>query len=136
MPAPAETRLISQIYLKVNGFPLMGRVLDDLIMAQVESTVHLPDLAVLLFNNPELEWSDDEKFKVGQAIEIELGDQTNKRKVFDGEITALDLEVSEEGTVNMAVRAYDRAHRLHRGRFTRAFLDMTDSDIAKKIAGE
>jgi phage protein D len=136
MAASVETRLVSQVYVKIDGFPLMGRVIDDLTEARVESTVHLPDLATLRFNNPELEWSDGEKFKVGQEIEVEFGDSRLKRQVFSGEVTALGLEVGEEGALNLVVRAYDRAHRLHRGRFTRTFLQMKDSDIARKIARE
>ena len=136
MPAPAEMRLVSQIALKLNGFPLMGGIMDELRVARVESIVHLPDMATLEFNNANFELSDEERFKVGQEIEIELGDTNGMNSVFKGEITAVDLDLSVDGETLLTVRAYDRAHRLHRGRFTRVYLQMTDSDIARRIAGE
>jgi len=129
-------RLVSQIALKLNGFPLMGGIMDELRVARVESIVHLPDMATLEFNNPNFDLSDEERFKVGQELEIELGDTNGMNSVFKGEITAVDLDLSVDGETLLTVRAYDRAHRLHRGRFTRAYLQMTDSDIARRIASE
>ena len=34
------------------------------------------------------------------------------------------------------IRGYDISHRLHRGRYNRSFLNITDADIVKKITGE
>jgi phage protein D len=131
-----EQRVVAQIYVTVDGSPLTQGLLDDLTKAVVDSSVHLPDMAVLEFGNMHLRWSEDERFRVGQELRIELGRQDLKREVFSGEITSVELEISMAGTTPLTIRAYDRAHRLHRGRFTRSFTNMKDSDIAKKIADD
>ncbi|HXH20668.1 MAG TPA: VgrG-related protein, partial [Dehalococcoidia bacterium] len=63
-----------------------------------------------------------------------LGNEELKTEVFAGEITALELDVTMGGTVELLVRAFDRAHRLHRGRFSKVYRNMKDSDIAREIA--
>lgn len=132
-----ERRLIAQIYAKVDGVPVEQELLrEGLTRAIIESSAHLPDMATLQFHNTDLRLSEAERFKLGQELRIELGDQQLKREVFVGEVTDLELGFDTLGQTPLTVRAYDRAHRLHRGRFTRAFKQMTDSDIARQIARE
>ena len=38
--------------------------------------------------------------------------------------------------MQLQVRGYDKCHRLLRGRYTRSFVQMTDSDIAQRISQE
>src|SRR3989304_9570308 len=134
MVKPAEKRLIAQIYLTLDGAAVPEPVMADLVMARVEGSVHLPDLAVLQFHNSEMQWTNRQQFKIGQELKIQLGEAEMKKQVFAGEITGVELDVTMAGTVEMRVRAYDRAHRLHRGRFTKVYLNVTDSDIATQIA--
>jgi phage protein D len=136
--APAPKRLISQVYLQHNGNEIRGEVADDLLRLRIEGSVHLPDMAVLELANPEFRWSNEERFKIGDELKIGFGDADEKSQtpVFAGEITACEVEIAMTGDMHLRIRAYDRAHRLHRGRFTRAFLQMSDSDIANKIGQE
>jgi phage protein D len=134
MVTPTEKRLIAQCYVSLDGTELRQEVMDDLLVARFEGSVHLPDLAILDFRNPDLRWTEAEQFKIGQAIEVNLGDRDVKEIVFSGEITGVELDVTMSGAIELRVRAYDRAHRLHRGRFTKVYRNMTDSDIAAQIA--
>ena len=36
----------------------------------------------------------------------------------------------------MLIRCFDRAHRLHRGRYCRSFVQISDSDIVSKVGAE
>jgi len=54
--------------------------------------------------------------------------------VFKGEITALEPDFTEDTRATLVVRAYDRSHRLHRGTHSQAYLQVTDSDLAQRIA--
>ncbi len=56
--------------------------------------------------------------------------------IFYGEITGLELDLAAHGVPTTVVRCLDRSHRLHRGRQSRSFVQMTDSDIVNKIGGE
>jgi phage protein D len=137
MPASVEQRIIAQIYVDIDGAAAPEALVADIVRVTVESSVHLPDLATLEIHNPNLRWSDQQQgLKVGQGLQIRLGNRERREEVFDGEVNAIEIEFDISGETRLLVTAYDRAHRLHRGRFTRAFTKMTDSDIVKKIAGE
>ncbi len=129
---------MSQAYVKLDGADLPSPFMDDLLRIRVDSSVHLPDLAVLEFDNSDMKWSEQDGIQIGQEIKIYFGDADLKsdEPSFAGEVTALELDVGMSGSVTLRVRAYDRAHRLHRGRLSRVFLNVTDADIARQIAAE
>ncbi len=133
---PPETRQMSQAYLKLDGADVQTSVMADLLRVRVEGSVHLPDMAELEFDNPDMTLSDQALFKPGQQLQISFGraEEKNPEPVFDGEIVATNLELGTLGSVRLKLRAYDRAHRLHRGRNTQVFKNMSDSDIASQIA--
>ena len=54
--------------------------------------------------------------------------------IFKGEITSLEPDYGEGMLVKLTVRAYDRSHRLHRGANTKAYVNMSDNEIAQQIA--
>lgn len=127
-------RLVAQIYVKLDGSSLPSAVADDLTSATVDGSVHLPDMATLEFRNQDLDLLKGQQFKPGQELKIELGDASSSREVFIGEVTSVELDIRTSGETPLVVRAYDRAHHLQRGRFTKAFTNMKDSDIAGEIA--
>ena len=77
--------------------------------------------------------SDDPRFTVGNAVEINMGYLGELKPVMTGEITGLELE-SHAGVELLTVRGHDRGHRLLRGRKTRSFTQVKVSDIARKVA--
>ena len=54
-PQPAEARLVSGFFMKIDGAPAQKEVIDDLLSARIEGSVHLPDMALLEFRNPDFE---------------------------------------------------------------------------------
>jgi|GEM_PF-187012 len=76
-------------------------------------------------------FSDDERFAVGNKVEIEMG--KTPQRVMAGEITSLSLDF-RSGDEILTVRGHDRSHRLLRGRKTRTFLAIKDSEIASQVA--
>jgi phage protein D len=56
--------------------------------------------------------------------------------VFDGEVTRISPEFPESGAPTVRVEGHTRLHWLRGSSKTRTFLDMADSDIARKIASE
>jgi phage protein D len=118
----------------------------QLIEVVVEQSVHLPDMCVLrLYDLGDsgqptkaifFDLIDGSTFPIGGSLEVELGDGDSLQSVFKGEITAVELEATELAMPIVTVRGYSRAHRLHRNRQSRSFIEMTDSDIASKVATE
>jgi phage protein D len=133
----SRSRAITNAYVTLDGADLASDLLDDLLRVRIDGSVHLPDLAILEFDNAEM-YSDMERIRIGQEITIGFGDsdESSDEPCFVGEVTAVEVEFGMEGDVKMIVRCYDRAHRLHRGRHTKVYLQMTDSDIATQIAAE
>lgn len=72
--------------------------------------------------------------RLGSRIEITLG-QTATRPAFTGDITALE-ERYGDGAPQLVLLAEDACHRLARRRDSRAFAQMTLSEVVRRIAGE
>jgi phage protein D/phage baseplate assembly protein gpV len=90
----------------------------------------------LRLEDDELSLVDGDNFDVGRPLQIDMGTGSEMDPVFKGEIVGLELRPSQNGVSTLVVRGYDRSHRLHRGRQTRSFVQVTDSDVATRIARE
>jgi phage protein D len=113
-------------------------VMDDVLEFTIENSLHLPDVCTLRLHDGRFRWLDAETFREGTKIEIHGGDESapQLKPLFYGEVTALEVDLADEGAVKVTVRCFDRSHRLHRGRNSRSFVQMTDADIVQKIGTE
>lgn len=84
-----------------------------------------------------VKWSDDALFEPGKEVQIQLGYHEAVAPVMNGEITGMEVTFREGGgSTVLTVRGYDRFHRLRRGRRTKSYLQVKDSDLASQIAGD
>ncbi|MEP7357115.1 MAG: VgrG-related protein, partial [Anaerolineales bacterium] len=135
--------LRTQIKIKVGG-SVHEDMLDDLIMAVVDTNLHLPAMCTVELFDDTLEWMDDPAIALGKPVEISFEGQPDPAEttdpdpvvLFKGEITSIEPRFNDDGKATMLFRAYDKSHRLHRGKKTRTFTEQTDSDIISKIANE
>lgn len=135
---PDTSSLISQVYIKIDGTDVPEEFMRALLEVNVESSLHMADVATLVLQDPKLKWIDDSITVPGKAIEIHTKATAEKSKahpVFDGEFVELEPQF-EQGTHHLVVRAFDRLHRLSRGRFVRSFQNVSDSDVVQKMAQE
>lgn len=132
---PDTTLLLSQFYVKISGAPASDAMMLNLVEATVEESLHLPDVATLVLHDPDGKWVDDQNLAPGKALEIAAKSGNDQHPIFDGEIVELESDFLP-GDRRVVVRAFDRLHRLARGRQVRSFLNSTDGDIVTKIAGE
>ncbi|HUX88749.1 MAG TPA: VgrG-related protein [Chloroflexota bacterium] len=133
----------STAHVKLNGAKLSDAVMHRVSEVVVEQSLHLPDLFVLRLHdagddtNPfqvaYFKTLDADSFPIGGEVAIEMGRAEEPGLVFKGEITAVELEVGLGRPPMLVVRGYARSHRLHRGRQSKSYLNMTDSDVATKI---
>jgi phage protein D len=72
----------------------------------------------------------------GTVVDVRAGFNDTAKSLIIGEVTALEPEFTETHTPMMKVHGYDRLHRFRRGRKTRSFLDVKDSDVAQQIASD
>ena len=132
---PDSTLLLSQFYIKISGQEASEDMMRNLVEATVESSLHLPDVATLVLHDPNGTWVDDDTLAPGKPLTIDAKAGDAKSQLFDGEIVELESDFTP-GERRVVVRAFDRLHRLSRGRHVRSYVNMTDSDIVHKIAQE
>lgn len=135
---PETSALITQFHVKIDGAFVPENFMRDVFEVTVQNSLHLPDVATIVLNDPTLKWIDDALFTPGKTVQV-LGtaseQRSKSRPVFDGEIVELEPEFGAK-THRLTIRAFDRLHRLTRGRFVRSFQNVTDSDIARRFATE
>lgn len=131
-----QQRLLSHVFIRVGGNDLQSDLMDDLTRVVVDSNLHLPDMFEIRAHDEGLEWIDQGPFDLGAEVEIGVRDDESgqEEKLIVGEITALEPDFGEGTQAVLTVRGYDRSHRLHRGTHTQAFNQVTDSDLANRIA--
>ncbi len=133
---PTEQKLMDHLFIKIDGSNLPTQVMDDLIEVTVDTSLHLPDMFTFHLHDERVKWVDEGPFGLGKEVEIVAlpEEGSNKKTLFKGEITALEPDYGEGTQATLIVRGYDRSHRLHRGTHSKAYLQVTDSDLATRIA--
>ncbi len=140
---PDTSTLLSHIYLTLGGADAPEDLMHNLVEATVESSLHLPDVATVVLNDPKLLWIDHQLLAPGTPLVVSAKSPTGAggsggsgtKPIFDGEIVELEPDF-RPGTHVLLVRAFNRLHRLTHGRHVRSFLNVSDGDLVKKIAAE
>jgi len=131
MPAPAGAR----VALKVNGQALPDDIAGLVVSAMFEQCRNLPDACVLVFRDNQHMVFDKVGATIGATIEagISATDTADPVKIFKGEVTALEIEMSD-GEVHSVIRGYDQSHRLNVARHADGFVNATFGDMVRKVA--
>ncbi len=121
----------------VGGAVMRDEVERDLESLAVDLAVGLPASAVLRFRDPDLTALAGAGLRIGVTVAVSLnavGDP-QARKLFDGEVTALEYEYDARGSLVVA-RCHDALHRLTRGRRTRSWTSTDDAAVARTVLAE
>lgn len=97
----------------------------------VDSDAMQPDLATLTIQPGRAPLP-----KPGQPLRVDLEGVKASGTIFKGEVVGIEPVWDATGSSRVVIRAFNKLHRLTRGRKTRTFEKMTDSDIASRIAEE
>lgn len=127
--------LLPQCYITLDGEEASAEFMRDLQEVMVESSLHLPDVATIVVHDHTFAWADGSRLDPGKAVQITFAVGKSKQQVFDGEIVELELDATEH-VPRLIIRAFDRMHRLARGRKARSFLNVTDGDLITKLSQE
>jgi phage protein D len=76
------------------------------------------------------------KLKLGAALEVYTGDETEPREIFRGTVSALESHYSTGGAPEIVVLAEDALQRARMARRSRVHTDKSPADVAKAIAGD
>ena len=136
---PGTETLAPAFGIQINGSDLPFKAMADVITVAVHQDVAAPGMFTLRLltwdiTAIKMTWVDDALFAEGNEVEIQMGYVDDLQTLMIGEITGLEPEFCAAEVPLLTVRGYDRRHRLLRGRKTRSFTQVKDSDIASQIA--
>ncbi len=132
---PVASLLVDRCTLKFGGTDAPDGMLELIEEVIVEDNLNLPTVMTVMLSDLGLEWIDHASLAVGTELEVLIGEDDDRKRVGIGEIVALELE-QRPGTSRVVIQAFDRSHRLHRGRHVRTFQEMSDGDIVSRIASD
>lgn len=120
--------------IHINGTAMPDRYLGMLVSVDVDTSIHMPSQIRLMFRGPTASIIEDCGFTLGVELSLEVGTASDSggTTVFTGEMTGVDLEFGPEGQITV-IRGLDKSHRLMMGTSTKAYQQMTASDVVSNI---
>ena len=113
--------------LSVSGKSYQQNTTGGVISIVVEEHVDMIGMLIVRFSDSE-EW----KYQIGDDVKLEV----DSKEIFSGQITALEPSFSVKSGPVVTLRAMDPLYKLTRGRKTRQFDSMSDSDAVKKVLSD
>lgn len=123
----------------INGSAIPPELNADVLAVTVWQYAEGGDRFEVLINaldagNRQLKWIDSTHAKPGNQITIELGYAGNLTRVLVGELAAVRVTYANDQAAQLQLQGFDRLHRLRRGRRSRVFQQVKDSQVAEQIA--
>lgn len=121
--------------ISVDGSPLNDADASRLIDAVIDDDLNMPDMFELRFRDPQRDFVARMPFRIGSRVVIKAGQlgATAATVLIDGEVTSVETNVGSAGAF-LSVTGYDQSHRLHRGKKSVTFNDVTDADLVNRLA--
>ena len=118
----------------VDGAALTPEAAGRLLRVVVDNDVHLPGMFELTFLDVDGTALKLARITIGATVTVSgAGGTGQPLPIIVGEVTAIEGLV-QGVTMRTLVRGYTAAHRLQRARRSRSFLNVTDADVARRIA--
>lgn len=126
-------------------FKLKGQTDDswmqDVQEIIVENSLRMPAMCTITMYdgiqaNEAFSYMESSTFVLGAEVIVSVLDSNPEEIVFRGEIVALEPVFDMSGRSALTVRAYDKSHRLHRGKHSRTFLKQKYSDVIRNLLSE
>ena len=80
--------------------------------------------------------SNDDQFKPGSEVEIQLGYHGDVETVFEGIIVKHSIKIRQNGSSVLLIEAKDKAIKLTGARKSAYYIQKTDSEVMEALAGE
>ncbi|WP_375505564.1 VgrG-related protein [uncultured Nostoc sp.] len=149
----SQTLYLSKPILKLGGVDAPDDLMGDILEIVVDESLHTPSMFIIKIHNVYVAasenskpWKNEKYFNIGDQISIGFEAATTEdpeflsyaieERLIEGEITSIEVKFANTSEAPIIVRGYDFSHRLHRGRYSRSFLNCTDTDIVRRVAEE
>jgi phage protein D/phage baseplate assembly protein gpV len=128
---------LEHLTFSVDGQRATGALYEALEEIVVDTTMRMPAMCRINLNDDlSLSLISSSTFDIGKQLKVISGEDGTGAVIFNGEITALEPDFEGNGRALLVVYAYDKSHRLHRGKHSRTFLKQTDENIIQRMASE
>jgi uncharacterized protein len=107
---------------------------EKLHTAAVDQDLDQPDMATITLKNVGSA-PLSQTINQGDTVEVKIGDADSPPTIFKGEVVGLEPIFDVEGEAKVIVRAFNKLHRLTRGRRSKTYAKMSDKDIVNDICG-
>jgi phage protein D len=126
--------------VKVNGSDvsnLQPPLSSFIVSIDIESSLSLPDSMVVEFHDPKRDLLESAGIVMGSTLEVTAayGDSDDDTTLASGEVTSLEVHFGPEGSTTV-VRGLDKTHQLLKGQKTKAYQQMTASDVVSQLISE
>lgn len=127
---------VTSASISINGTALGADVMDRMVHAVVETSINLPGRFSVTFRDEDADLISSTGAAVAGAVSISItSDESASKAIFSGEITAIETDFSYLGT-RTTVRGYEKCHRLQAGNKVQTFVNMTYTDIVRKLCSD
>ncbi|HEV2860983.1 MAG TPA: hypothetical protein VGX48_08260 [Pyrinomonadaceae bacterium] len=138
-PALEQVRVSPDYKIFLDGRELPTEVAVDVLDVTVCSYATGASWFCVTMNNwhsdeQEYKYSDGPRIREGVKLDVTLGYDAITVNLIRGEVTALEPEFNQDEAPTLRVHGYDLLHRFRRGRKTKSYTQLKDSDIARQIA--
>lgn len=120
----------------MSGSPLPAETAAALVRAEIDLDVDLFGQCTLLFHDPQLKLINGSDFSSGVAVKVELGFESARKALFDGEVVALEPQFRRDAPPGLRVICQDPLRRPPLSQMTRSFNDVDDKEVVTLIARE
>ncbi|MGH8962012.1 MAG: phage baseplate assembly protein V [Jatrophihabitantaceae bacterium] len=122
--------------VSVNGSPLSAAHLDALVSMRIELGLCIIGRATLRFSDPGYSIAESREFAVGTTVELKVNDAMTSQvqTLMSGRVTGVSLEQRGMEQPELLVTVDDGASRLTRAVKPTTYVNMSYSDVIKKLA--
>ncbi len=137
MSAKTELKnLVPGFVVYLNGSRFTAEQEMSVKQIVVEDRVDAISTFTLTLSDSSRQWTDSDDLAEGAKVKILIGYKDDVEEVANGEVTGINPQFRMNSDDVVMVRGCNLMHRLLRGKKTRSFNEMTDTDIIKQIADE
>ena len=129
-------RQVPSCKIALSGSPLPVETAAALVRVEVDLDVDLFGQCTLLFHDPELKLINGSDFGSGTPVRVELGFESARKALFDGEVVALEPQFRRDVPPALRVVCQEPLHRLALSQMTRSLNNVDDKEVVTLIARE
>lgn len=119
----------------INGVNLLGTRRDCITSFSIDELCDGSDTLTVSISDPNFEFIEDNIFLEDASVRLELGlYESTYRKVFNGYISAIDINFPNDGVPVITLTCLDNSHLMNTVKNEQTWENVTRADVVREIA--